>query len=206
MDNLRILLCTIILLLPFVTLNAATPAQEQMPKNLSTDSAKTNSSQGASAQDKSKKRSPEIVKLSREAEEIKKSLIELNRDLYVFEEKLLYPTETQLAVFLSLRPNTTFELDSVEILLDDTLVATHLYQESELEALSNGGIQELYIGSLSDGRHKLTAQFNGQKSDKSYFRRKKALKFTKENKAKYIQMDISENSANREPLFKVKQW
>lgn len=196
MDIQRLIAIVIFLFVPFISLNAAPPAQELTPAS-SVKGTKKNANV---------KRSAEISKLTKEAEQIKKSLIDLNRDLYVFEEKLLYPTETQFAVFLSLRSDTSFTLDSVELLLDDKLVATHLYSESELEALAKGGIQKLFLGSLADGRHKLTAQFHGQNADKSYFKRKKALKFTKENKAKYIQMEISENAAKREPLFKVKQW
>jgi hypothetical protein len=208
MDIQRLFVLLVLFCVPFVSLHAAPPATEQIPKNLTvpSDSASLQKKAGQNAKAKEAKRSPEVSKLTKEAETLKKSLIKLNRDLYIFEEKLLYPTETQLAVFLSLRSGTSFTLDSVEILLDDKLVATHLYEENELRALGKGGIQKVYLGSLADGRHKLTAQFNGQNADKSYFRRKKALKFTKENKAKYIQIEISENSAKREPLFKVKQW
>ena len=193
MDTLRLLFLFVVLLTTGFQLNAAPPAGN-------------NQSSAAVKSDAQKKRAPEVSKLAKEAEQLKKRLVELNRDLYTYEEQLLYPTETQLAVFLSLRADTTFKLDSVELLLDDKLVATHLYQESELNALKKGGIQKIYLGSLADGRHKLTAKFNGQGADKSYFRRKKALTFTKENKAKYIQMEISESSTKREPLFKYTQW
>lgn len=189
---------------------AAEPNAKQSKANTSIKipGVKPNSVKSSKIKDSTakKKRSPEVVKLVKEAEELKKDLIQLNRDLYHFEEELLYPTETQLAVFLSLNAKSTFTLDSIELLLDDKLVGTYLYQDTELEALKKGGIQRIYLGSLSDGRHKLTAQFNGQGANNSYFRRKKALKFTKENSAKFIQMEVSENSSTREPLFKVKQW
>lgn len=188
----RLLVLVALLSFPFLHLNATPPA--------------TGSSAKASQPAAGAKRSPEISKLAKEAEKLKQDLVELNRELYDFEERLLYPTETQLAVFLSLRSDTTFTIDSVGIILDGKLVATHLYEESELEALKKGGIQKVYLGSLADGRHKLKVQLNGQAADKSYFRRKKELKFSKENKAKYIQMEISENSVKREPSIKVKQW
>jgi len=141
-----------------------------------------------------------------DAEKIKKDIIELNQRLYQFEEALLYPANTQLAVFLSYADNNAFVLDSVELRLDDKLVSSSLYQESELAALKNGGIQRIYLGSLVDGKHKLTVQFNGQGRNDSYFRRKKALNFIKEEQARFIQLIVSEDRATGEPLFKVKQW
>lgn len=142
----------------------------------------------------------------REAESIKKSIIELNQRLYQFEENLLYPSNTQLAVFLSYAENIGFVLDSVELRLDDKLVSSSLYQDSELSALKNGGIQRIYLGSLEDGKHKLTVQFNGQGKNDRYFRRKKALNFIKEEQARFIQLIVSEDRTTGEPLFKVKQW
>jgi len=144
--------------------------------------------------------------LIKEAEQLKKELVELNQELYQFEEELLYPANTQLGVFLSMAQENTFLLDSIEIRLDDKLITSYLYNDKEISALKKGGIQRLYLGSLSDGRHKLTARFNGQGANNRYFRRKKALPFTKGPDAKFIQLVVSESQTTREPLFKVKQW
>lgn len=148
----------------------------------------------------------ERARIVERAEELKQQLIALNRELYQFEEDLLYPANTQVAVFLSISENSSFLLDSIEVLLDDKLITTHLYKEKEISALKKGGIQRLYVGSLSDGRHKLTARFNGQGANERYFRRKKSLPFVKEQDAKYIQLVVTEYEPTREPLFKVKQW
>ncbi len=140
------------------------------------------------------------------AEQLKQELIDLNRDLYQFEEDLLHPANTQIALFLSMAPESTFLLDSIELRLDDEMITSYLYKEKEISALKKGGIQRLYVGSLSDGKHKLTARFNGQGSNARYYRRKKAMNFVKEDSAKYIQLVITEDTRTREPLFKVKQW
>ena len=148
----------------------------------------------------------EAQKLLKETVALKQEIIDLNRDLYQFEEDLLHPVNTQIAIFLGLAPDSGFVLDSIELQLDNTLISSYLYQEKEINALKNGGIQRLYVGSLSDGKHKLTASFNGQGSSSRYFRRKKAMTFTKEQKAKYIQLIVSEDKRTGDPLFKVKQW
>ncbi len=144
--------------------------------------------------------------LLKEAEQLKKQLIQLNSELYQFEEDLLYPANTQLGVFLSMSSESSFILDSIEIRLDDKLVTSYLYKQNEISALKKGGVQRLFLGSLSDGRHKLTARFNGQGANNRYFRRKKALPFTKDQNAKFIQLVVTESKTTREPLFKVKQW
>lgn len=141
-----------------------------------------------------------------EAEKIKQEIIKINQELYRFQESLLYPANTQLAIFLSYSDNSSFVLDSIEITLDDQLVSSALYRESEIEALKKGGIQRVYLGSLSDGKHKLSMQFNGQGQNDRYFRRKKVLSFVKEEKARYIQLIVSDNNLTGEPVFKVKQW
>lgn len=150
--------------------------------------------------------SQETIKLNKDLMSLKEDIVELNRELYQFEEDLLHPVETQVAVFLALEPKTRFSLDSIELQLNDTLISSYLYQEKEIAALRNGGIQQLYVGSLSDGKHKLTASFNGQGASSRYFKRKKAMKFVKGQNAKYIQMIVSEDPRTGEPLFKVKQW
>ena len=141
-----------------------------------------------------------------EAEKIKKEIIKINQELYKFQEDLLHPSNTQLAIFLSYSEKTTFILDSIEINLDGKLVSSSLYRDSEIDALKKGGIQRIYLGSLSDGKHKLSIQFNGQGQNERYFRRKKTLNFIKEEKARYIQLIVSDNNASGEPVFKVKQW
>ena len=141
-----------------------------------------------------------------EAEKIKQEIIKINQDLYRFQESLLYPANTQLAIFLSYADNSSFVLDSIEITLDGQMVSSALYRETEVEALKKGGIQSVYLGSLSDGQHKLSMQFNGQGRNDRYFRRKKILSFVKEEKARYIQLIVSDNNTTGEPVFKVKQW
>lgn len=142
----------------------------------------------------------------KEAEKIKQDIIKINQELYHFQEALLYPANTQLAIFLSYAENSAFVLDSIEITLDGQLVSSALYRDTEVEALKKGGIQRVYLGSLSDGKHKLSMQFNGQGQNDRYFRRKKILSFVKEEQARYIQLIVSDNNSTGEPIFKVKQW
>ncbi|MEJ2142510.1 MAG: AraC family transcriptional regulator [Gammaproteobacteria bacterium] len=101
-------------------------------------------------------------KLSKDIQNIKKEIINLNRDLFILEEDLLFPANTQFSVFLSMDIGEYFSLDSVQIKIDDKIVANHLYTTREAEALKRGGVQRLYLGNLASGEHEIVAFFVGQ--------------------------------------------
>jgi len=157
--------------------------------------ANSNGAKGAAADD-----------LKQAAQALKGDILALTQQLNELEESLLYPPDVRFGVFLSLNEKTRFKLDSIELFVDDALVSTYLYQDSDIRSLLNGGIQQLYLGSVPPGEHKLTASFNGQGRSGGYFKRKKSLKFEKNNEARYIQLLVSETPGAGEPVFKVKQW
>lgn len=144
--------------------------------------------------------------LTQSTEALKKRVIELNRELYKLEEEILYPTNTQVVVFLAMDKDARFELDSVELSLNDKLATTYLYSEREINALQRGGVQRLYMGSLSTGPHKVTAVFNGRGADEKYFREATLLKFSKGNGSKYLELRIKNSSKkSKKPRFVVKE-
>ena len=69
----------------------------------------------------------QIKGLDEQIQEIKSDVLGIAAELNQLEEKLLYPSSTQVAIFVSLASGETFRLDSVEIQLDGTQVAHHLY-------------------------------------------------------------------------------
>ena len=89
--------------------------------------------------------------LDAEIEALKKEVLSLNRDLFILEEDLLFPPNTQFSVFLSMDAGALFGLDSVQLKINDKNIANHLYTERELAALKRGGVQRLYIGNLPSG-------------------------------------------------------
>ncbi|WP_250658407.1 hypothetical protein [Alkalimarinus coralli] len=139
------------------------------------------------------------------AQSLKSEVVELNRALFELEEELLYPADTQVALFLSLRTKNKFLLDSVEIKIDGKIATTYLYTASEIKALEKGGIQRLYMGNISSGPHKLTAVFNGQGANDHYFRKDKTFHFEKSNRSKFIEIGLTD-SQGVEPEFKFTEW
>ena len=122
---------------------------------------------------------PGSSKLSKDVQNIKKEIIKLNRDLFILEEDLLFPANTQFSVFLSMDVGEYFSLDSVQIKVDDKVVANHLYTNKETEALKRGGVQRLYLGNLASGEHELVAFFVGQGPNKRDYRRGSTIKINR---------------------------
>ena len=139
-------------------------------------------------------------------ENLKNEVIELNRDLFVLEEELLFSANTQISVFLSIDVGELFKLDSVQLKLDDKIVSNYLYTEREVKALKRGGVQRLYIGNLTSGEHELTAFFIGKGPNDRDYKRGATKKINKTDYAKYIELKIVGNSGKEQPDFEVKVW
>jgi hypothetical protein len=139
-------------------------------------------------------------------QDLKGEVIRLNRDLLVLEEELLFPAGTQLAVFLSMDVGKLFALDSVQIKLDDKVVANYLYTPREVEALHRGGVQRLYLGNLRAGEHSLVAFFTCKGPHERDYKRGATLKIDKGTDPKYIELQIKDSMGKLQPEFDVKVW
>jgi len=103
----------------------------------------------------------ELKGLDEQVQEVKGDVIDIAAELNLLEEKLLYPSQTQVAVFVSVAEGESFRLDSIDMSLGEEGVAHHLYSYKELEALKKGGVQRLYTGNVTTGAHPMTVSFNG---------------------------------------------
>lgn len=137
---------------------------------------------------------------------LKEDVIALNRDLFILEEELLYPSNTQLAVFVSLDVGKFFALDSVQLKVDDKVMTNYLYTEREVEALHRGGIQRLYMGNLKAGEHELVAIYTGKGPNGRDYRRGATHVLNKTLGAKFIEIKIVDNPSSEQPDFSIKEW
>jgi hypothetical protein len=136
----------------------------------------------------------------------KADVIRLNRDLMVLEEELLFPANTQVAVFVAMDVGLLFDLDSVQIKLDDKLVSTYLYTPLEVQALHRGGVQRVYLGDLKAGPHEIVAFFTGKGPHDRDYKRATTIKFDKTTEPKYIELRILDQQGKLQPEFDVKVW
>jgi hypothetical protein len=139
-------------------------------------------------------------------QDVKADVIKLNRDLLVLEEELLFPANTQVALFVSMDVGKMFQLDSVQVKLDDKVVANYLYTALEVEALHRGGVQRVYLGNLKTGQHEIVAFFTGKGPHDRDYRRGANVKFEKTTEAKYIELRIQDSTGKLQPEFDVKLW
>ncbi len=149
---------------------------------------------------------PPPASLDTRVQALKAEVIRLNRDLLILEEELLFPAGTQVAVFVSMDVGRLFELESVQIKLDDKVVSQHLYTPLEVQALHRGGVQRIFIGNLRAGTHAIDAFFTGRGPHERDYKRGATLKFDKGSEPRYIELRIKDSQAKLQPEFEVKIW
>lgn len=144
--------------------------------------------------------------LSRQIQDIKQQALELNRDLFILEEELLFPANTQLAVYLSMDVGTFFALDAVKLTIDGVDVTHFLYTERQVDALQRGGIHRLYMGNVKTGSHEIVAVFSGRGPQGRDYRRATSLVVEKTTGAKHLELQIADLESLQQPQFRVKEW
>lgn len=133
----------------------------------------------------------QIKGLDEQVQEIKSDVLAIAADLNQLEEKLLYPSNTQVAVFVSLAGGETFRLDSVAIQLDGTPVAHHLYTFKELEALQNGGVQRIYTGNVRSGQHALQVSVIGKTGGGADFQKTERFTVNKDVGPRIVEISLA---------------
>ncbi|MFK8018302.1 MAG: AraC family transcriptional regulator [Pseudomonadales bacterium] len=144
--------------------------------------------------------------LSDEVQTLKQQVINLNRDLFILEEELLFPANTQVAVFVSLDVGEFFQLDAVHLKMDGKDVSNYLYTEKQVDALFRGGIQRLYMGNVRNGEHEISAFFTGRGPQGRDFRRAVTHNFTKDGDIKYLELRIRDSLQLHQPTLTIKEW
>jgi hypothetical protein len=147
-----------------------------------------------------------VKSLDERIQEVKADVIRLNRDLLILEEELLFPANTQVAIFVSMDVGKLFSLDSVRVRLNDKDVASYLYTTAEVLALHRGGVQRVYVGNLKAGTHELVAFFTGKGPQDRDYKRGATIRFDKGTQPKYIELQIKDSTGKLQPEFEIKIW
>lgn len=144
--------------------------------------------------------------LDEDVQSLKEEVLALNRDLFLLEEELLFPANSQVAFFISMDVGEFFELDSVSLKIDGKEVANYLYTEREVGALLRGGVHRVHMGNLKVGEHELVAVFTGRGPHVRDYRRGATMTFDKGIGAKYLELEITDKEAKQQPEFVIKEW
>jgi hypothetical protein len=139
-------------------------------------------------------------------EELRKQVIELNRDLFVLEEDLLFPASTQFAVFLSVETGEFLSLDAVKLKVDDEVVASHLYTARQVDALRRGGMQRLHMGNLKTGEHEVTVFVDGIGPENRPYRKAATYQLDKGTGRATVEVRIRDRSSDYQPAVELVEW
>ena len=148
----------------------------------------------------------EFRALDKDVQSLKKEVLDLNRDLFLLEEELLFPANSQVAFFISMDVGEYFELDSVQLKIDGKDVANYLYTAREADALVRGGVHKVHLANLKTGEHELVAIFTGKGPNIRDYRRGATLMFNKGIGAKYLELEITDRVKKQQPEFVIKEW
>lgn len=144
--------------------------------------------------------------LNQEVEDLKQAALNLNRDLLLLEEELLFPGNTQVAVFVSMDVGEFFQLDAVKVKIDDKVIGSHLYTEKQVSALYRGGVQRIYVGNIKSGEHEISAFFTGKGPEGRDYKRAAKMTFEKTSEPALLELQIIDSTQKLQPIFEVKEW
>lgn len=148
----------------------------------------------------------QIDALDVKIQNLKDDVIDLNTQIFRLQEELLYPEDSSVVVFLSVDGGNYFALDSVKLMVDDTMVTSYLYTDREVTALKKGGVQRLYLGNLKAGDHQVAAVFTGKGPQGQDYKRAETIPLKKEKGAAFIKLVIRDDTAKKQPEFVYETW
>jgi hypothetical protein len=143
--------------------------------------------------------------LDEQVQEIKTDVLSIASELNALEERLLYPSNTQVAVFITLAEDADFRLDAVQIRIDGAPVAHHIYSFKELEALQKGGVQRVYTGNIRTGEHDLDIAVSGKLASGEDVSEAASFRFTKDIEPKLVGVALADLDAGSTGI-RVGDW
>jgi hypothetical protein len=137
----------------------------------------------------------ELRSLDGQVQEIKSDVLNIASELNNLEERLLYPSNTQMSVFVEIAPEEEFRLDAVQITINGELATHHIYSFKELEALQKGGVQRIYTGNITTGEHQIDVVVSGKLKSGKDFSESGSFTFAKGIKPKALGVTLSDGGA-----------
>ncbi len=147
----------------------------------------------------------EMRSLDGQVQEIKSDVLNIATELNHLEERLLFPSNTQVSLFVALDGGDDFRLDAVEVTIDGELATHHIYSFKELEALQKGGVQRIFTGNVSTGDHQIAVTVNGKLRNGDDFSESGSFAFSKGIKPKALGITLAQPGFGRDAI-QVGDW
>lgn len=129
--------------------------------------------------------------LDEQVQSVKREVLRISAELSQLQEKLMYPSDTQVSLFVSLAQGDKFRLDAVTIKIDGKNATHYIYTAKELEALQHGGVQRIYTGNIRGGTHTLDVKIIGKSTNSRDYQQSSSHKFYKMKGPKVIEITLS---------------
>jgi hypothetical protein len=143
--------------------------------------------------------------LDEQVQEVKSDVLSISAELGRLEEKLLYPSNTQVAVFIALTPQDSTRLDAVQIQIDGQLVAHYIYSFKELDALRKGGVQRIYTGNVTTGEHRIEIAVSGKLQSGGDYNQSGSFAFRKGVEPKLVGVTLAGPESGK-PAIEIGDW
>jgi hypothetical protein len=187
-------LSALVLALSCVALSALQAAPAQGSKDAERKDTKKTEQKAATPDQR------QMRDLDEQVQQTKSDVLSIAAELNQLEEKLLYPSGTQVAIFVALAKGDELRLDAVRLQIDGQLVAHYIYSAKELEALRKGGVQRIYVGNVATGDHKLNVLVDGKLKSGGDFNRTDHFTVRKEVKPKLVELTVAGPDAGSTPI------
>lgn len=144
--------------------------------------------------------------LEGQVQSLKRDILGFSRDLHSLMKEALFPSETQVAVYISAASTIGFQVSSLQISLDGKAIANRVYSPAENGALREGGVQRIFVGRVDPGKHKLTVSYLVSESEGHSFRGDQSFSFDKDEAPKILEVLITGGSSGKQPELSLKEW
>ena len=188
------ILSALVLALSCVTLSALQAAPVQGSKDADRKDTKKTEQKAATPDQR------QMRDLDEQVQQTKSDVLSIAAELNQLEEKLLYPSGTQIAIFVALAKGDQMRLDAVRLQVDGQLVAHYIYSAKELEALRKGGVQRIYVGNVGTGDHQLNVLVDGKLKSGADFNRAEHFTFHTEVKPKLVELTVAGSDSGSTPI------
>jgi hypothetical protein len=186
-------------------------AAESAPTTFSTNKLATNKLSTTASTPAATVSALPAAPLASQLQDVKNQVMQLNRDLFLLEEDLLFPASTQLGIYLSMDAGILMPLDAIELRLNGDKIGGHLYTPQQTQAIQRGALQRVYAGNIKSGEHTLTVVLTGRfvpglgAQDQAY-RRAIEYKFKKETDPVWLEIKVIDDTNSQQPALEVKAW
>ncbi len=143
--------------------------------------------------------------LDGQVQEVKSDVLNIASELNNLEERLLYPSNTQISVFVEITEDEEFRLDAVQVTINGELATHYIYSFKELEALHKGGVQRIYTGNIPTGDHQIAVTVNGKLENGNDFSESGSFSFSKGVQPKALGITLAQPGFGSDPI-KVGDW